>query len=233
MDEIDWFYSIDWGLSIAVLSLFFTTIISIITIKYTKKSLEYTKRSLKIANDSLNAAQKSIDTSIELYEKQKIDEIKKDGDKLSREIVAIKSILRIEIDKSVAIYQNNKSLCDAILTEKYTKLDLEDRKSVFSVWFYYDGEVKPRKYINVLKTNQSSYIPYFLDAARLDYELLNMMDLTVESLKTIDKFCDTIIEKMKENNWDSIKDDCIFFTNNAFSAKLDANFSEFKSICSK
>lgn len=232
MGKIDWFNGIDLGIVIALLSLFFTAIVSFITIRYTKKSLDYTKRSVEIADASLKAAQKSIDTSIELYEKQKRDEGKKDSDKLIREIIAIKSILRIEIDKSIAIYKNNKSLCDAILANEFTKLSFTDRRTVFSVWFYYDNEIEPRTYINILKTNHSSYIPYFLDTARLDYELLTMIDLTVEALKTIDKFRDTIIEKMKENDYESIRDDCIFFAEE-FSIKLDDHFSKFKLICSR
>lgn len=188
--------------------------------------------SLALTWQSTRAAKRAIDTSIEIYEKQKIDEIKKDNELILRETIAIKSLLRIEIDKSISIYKNNKSFCDEFLKNNFSSLSFNDRKSLFTVWFHYKSDGDRKSSINILETNSSSYKPYFLDVARLDYELLTMLDLTVEALKTIDKFRDTVIGKLKENDVQSIIGDCLFFTEN-FSVRLDEHFSKFKLICSK
>ncbi|WP_235410088.1 hypothetical protein, partial [Proteus terrae] len=64
---------VDWGLMVAVLSMFFTMFIGVITIRYTKKSLGYTKKSTEIADESLRAAKKSVDTTIRIYRQQRIN----------------------------------------------------------------------------------------------------------------------------------------------------------------
>ncbi|BBU96730.1 hypothetical protein [Providencia rettgeri] len=71
MDIFSWINRIDWGLAIALISLFFTAFVSFITIRYTKKSLNYTKESMQVAKESLLAAQKSIKISIELHEQER------------------------------------------------------------------------------------------------------------------------------------------------------------------
>lgn len=91
---------IDFGLVVAILSLAFTGIVSFITIRYTKRSLDYTKKSVQIADASLKASQKSIDTSIEIYEKQKKDDDYKKDHFNSAKSNAIKTVLTYRLSKA-------------------------------------------------------------------------------------------------------------------------------------
>lgn len=117
-DAWNWTYeNWSWGFFIAVLSLWFTAK----AIKKTDKanklaevSLGLTRTSTKIAEESLQAAKQSIDTSVELYEKQKNDDEKSrqfiNGKKLS----AKKKIIENEIIDCYMKYMGFYNICQAI-----------------------------------------------------------------------------------------------------------------------
>lgn len=107
MDIFSWINRIDWGLTIAFISLIFTAFVSFITIRYTKRSLEYTKRSMQIASSSLQATQKSIETSIDIYEKQKKD----DDNKINYNNETTLKLMKSHISEEIKInYTHSKGL---------------------------------------------------------------------------------------------------------------------------
>ncbi|HHN8389728.1 hypothetical protein ABMZ76_08465 [Morganella morganii] len=107
--------SMDWGLTVAVLSLVFTGIVSFITIRYTKKSLDYTKESVQIADASLKAARESINTSVEIYEKQKKDDLIKREKEDGLKLFSIKTMIMEEIkDEFLHFVRVNKILKDIV-----------------------------------------------------------------------------------------------------------------------
>ncbi|MBG5948726.1 hypothetical protein I5E72_03010 [Proteus terrae] len=108
---------VDWGLMVAVLSMFFTMFIGGITIWYTKNSLDYTKKSTQIADESLKAAQKSIDTSIEIYNKQKKDSENEYEAKKKEKLFSLKYFILNEISTNYANYRFMTNFCRRVIDD--------------------------------------------------------------------------------------------------------------------
>ncbi|WP_337127337.1 hypothetical protein [Proteus terrae] len=136
----------DWALFVAVLSLLFTGWVSFITIRYTKKSLNYTKKNTQIAIESLDEAKKSIDTSIELYEKQKNDyeeREKKEKDKLielnNERVNSIRVIASLEAFNCIKQMNFFFNLYYKIEKAKEIKLVISPNKHWKQIYLFKEG----------------------------------------------------------------------------------------------
>lgn len=134
----NWIYeNWSWGFFIAVASLFFTTRALKKTDKSNKLaelSLALTKRSTDIAEESLEAAKKSINTSIEIYNKQKRDSLIKNKKQLNRERYKTALMIKMPLITLYDIYMEIKEVMTIVINEKYIR-------------------EKPEKYIKVIKTD--------------------------------------------------------------------------------
>ncbi|MEQ4659613.1 hypothetical protein AB7Z54_10535 [Providencia manganoxydans] len=142
MDGFNWVSKVDWAIVIAILSLLFTTIISFITIRYTKKSLA-------ISANSLDASIKSIDTSILIYEKQKKDE----NEKISQVNASILKVIKSHVSEEIKInYTHSKGLSLLFLfasTRQNIEIEIEDVYSdLRMVIINADGDEKGFVYAN-------------------------------------------------------------------------------------
>ncbi|MEY0976206.1 hypothetical protein AB7196_09660 [Providencia rettgeri] len=124
---VEWLKNMDWALFVAVLSLLFTGVVSFITIRYTKRSLDYTKESTWLAKESLKAAQKSIDTSLELYEKQKNDAVAIESSNNENELM---SLLKVTSYKAASMCDQIYYLCSMYLFIKKWGLKLVEFKDI-------------------------------------------------------------------------------------------------------
>ncbi|MDF7489394.1 hypothetical protein NFG33_00855 [Proteus mirabilis] len=149
--------NVDWGLTVAVLSMVFTMFIGGITIWYTKNSLDYTKKSTQIADESLKAAQKSIDTSIELYEKQKKDYLINNQLRNNEELV---SLLKVVSYKSIQICSHLYYISGLYIYLKEWQLyDVKvkiynDRNILFLYRDHESDSDKNKKHLNLYELNQ-------------------------------------------------------------------------------
>lgn len=195
---VEWIKNMDWGLFVAVLSLLFTGVVSFITIRYTKRSLDYTKESTRIAEESLQAAQKSIDTSIELYEKQKADELMMEENKNQNEINALKVLIyeevRVNLDKLI----NTKKFC---LGAWEMKLDNVNYNNLASEPFAeYSTKNGDKNWILFGPHSDSIINRYLLDASRLDDKLIRKLIALKYSINHFNNAFIRSLHKMIETN---------------------------------
>lgn len=188
--------NIDFGLAVAVLSLIFTGIVSFITIRYTKRSLDYTKKSVQIADASLKASQKSIDTSIEIYEKQKKDDNYKKNKFNDAKSNAIKTVLAYRLSKAYMSQVQMLNTFRLVNTNDDTIIILDELGSGDflahspvggSMFFSY-------KLLPICDDFEMLYEIYMLDS-KLGVKLININDLiigfsdSINSLICILKLC--------------------------------------------
>ncbi len=190
MDE--WVKNMDWALFVAVLSLLFTGVVSFITIKYTKSSLDYTKESTRIAEESLQAAQKSIDTSIELYEKQKKDsEMKRDIRKKER-LSSLKYLVSSEISINSVIYSYTVTFCKRVIEDSILDLKVNDDDS--NVVSYMTRDFCNSGFV-FTKHESSVTEKYLLDIVDADSVFYGKI---IKMLIEIKRYNDLFIPKLRE-----------------------------------
>lgn len=182
----------DWALFVAVLSLLFTGVVSFITIRYTKRSLDYTKESTRIAEESLQAAQKSIDTSIELYEKQKTDELMAEKNKNENELNALKVMIYNDVKSNLNKLLNIIDFCQSTWSMELINYKYNDAASEpFSEY-----KVRNGKDGMILFSQHSDVVidRYLLNVARIDGNLANKL---IQLKSTIDHFNSAFIVGLK------------------------------------
>lgn len=161
----DWVYeNWSWGFFIAVFSLLFTAKalkktdksnkLAGYSLELTRKSTSIADASLIVAEESLKAAKKSIDTSIDIYNKQKKDsDTQKKADRLN----TIKGILDVAGKEAFMVLQYLIFLIELQdLTRKAKSINLEysERGEWNCVYFNMENN-------EILKTGQIPYIPKY------------------------------------------------------------------------
>ncbi|WP_109911374.1 hypothetical protein [Providencia rettgeri] len=198
--DVNWMSKFDWGIAIAILSLLFTTVVSFITIRYTKKSLEYTKKSVQIANDSLDATTKSVVTSIEIYERQKKDDFEKENTITRSEKKALNYLIYTEANGNFIVFQPVFDFCTFIRSNK-VKYYLYNNKGSESFLKY---AVNDNEEIAFLFSKQSLDVidKYLLDTARVDSILVEKLVLLKISTLTYNNSFIIALETMMKANLD-------------------------------
>ncbi|EGT3592351.1 TPA: hypothetical protein ACPEVW_001725 [Proteus mirabilis] len=160
---------VDWGLMVAVLSMFFTMFIGVITIRYTKKSLGYTKKSTEIADESLRAAKKSVDTTIRIYRQQRINEYKNN----KKAVIAYKKLISEELKENYIYLSNVCKFIDFYLLNYSFDKNYVGNSPLYSV-------VNNGDEVNMIfRKNTTFYIDEFLhDITKIDLQFsIKLIDL--------------------------------------------------------
>lgn len=196
---------VDWGLTVAVLSMVFTTFIGGITIRYTKRSLDYTKKNTQIAKESLDSAKKSIDTSIEIYNKQKVDN---DKQKENERLNTIMGIFDVAGKEAFLVLQYILFIIELQeLAEKAETINFEFSEATEwnSIYFSLpDGDI--------LKTGQIPNIPkYFshevlIDSAICSPDLFSMLLNLNGQILVVEKNILFLMKYIKNDNINALRD---------------------------
>ncbi len=206
----NWIYeNWSWGFFIAVVSLFFTARALKKTDKSNKlaeMSLALTKRSTDIANESLSAAKLSVDTSINIYNKQKAySDFNKKLDRMNLTL-AVKFTASKEAYMLMNLFVFFIDL-KKILDSNIDKVNVELSNSLLWKNIYFinsDG--------NEISTDRVPEIPnYFshetlINSALSSLEIFNSLSELNTTILTMDTIYNVMLNDLKRGDIDSVRE---------------------------
>ncbi|WP_272680099.1 hypothetical protein [Providencia sp. PROV032] len=161
----EWIENMDWALFVAVLSLLFTGLVSLITIRYTRKSLRQNEKSNKLSEESLIEARKNYREQRERLE----EEVRNTKE---RNIVGMNIINGIFIDEVEVFIRKylqiiNNDADGAIVSFNYEKRNEQ---------YFFEFKDKDNKVVDATNfwfIKADIFYSYIFEAARIDGKCLH------------------------------------------------------------